>query len=136
MRAHAAIACLLISFTAASTASPKLIYRVDEATAEIVGHHLMIVAKGAVRTGGWERPRLTLRDSPGLEVHEVTADFMATPPRNEAVVAQSVLPVTVRLRARLPRYAVTQVKVVSETNSVTAQIIVRQPAQKTAFKGK
>ena len=61
----------------------------------------------------------------------MSVEFVATPPSDGKAVAQSIVPVSVKLKTRLPRYAVTEVKVVSETNTVTAQIVVKP--QKTAM---
>ena len=132
MRVGAALLCFLISFAAAAAAPPTLVYRVDEATAQISGRHLVIIAKGAVRTGGWAKPKLIVHEPSASEAHALSVEFVARPPANGAVVAQSIVPVSVKLKTRLPRYAVTEVRVVSETNTVTAQIIFK-PLQKTAM---
>jgi hypothetical protein len=99
-----------------------LVYRVDQATAIIDGNHLIVTAKGAVRTGGWEHPRLILRKSRS-EPGDVDIQFVATPPDDRSAVIQSLVPVKVSLTTRLPRSGVAAVKVSSETNTVTAKII-------------
>jgi len=129
MRASAVLALILV--TAAPAAAQTLVYRVDQATAVIDGGRLIVTAKGAVRTGGWEKPRLIVRKSthsPG----NVEVAFVATPPEDRAVVVQSILPIRVKLITRLPRNSVAAVRVVSETNSVTAQIIPKYEREKTA----
>jgi hypothetical protein len=133
MRVGAVILCFLISFAAAAAAPSVRVYRVDEATAKISGHQLVIVAKGAVRTGGWEKPKLVVHEPSASEAHQMSVEFVATPPRNGKAVAQSIVPVSVTLKTRLPRYAVTDVKIVSETNTVTARIVFRQRPIKTAM---
>lgn len=132
MRTLITIACVLISLAAASAAPAKLVYRVDEATAEISGRHLVIIAKGAARTGGWTKPKLVVLEHSAPEAHEMLVDFVATPPADGAAVAQSIVPLQIKLKTRLPRYAVTEVKVVSETNTVTAQIVFEHTSPKTA----
>jgi hypothetical protein len=49
-------------------------------------------------------------------------EFLATPPRGNEVVIQALLPVSVTEKFPLPHYATVQVKVVAESNSVTAPI--------------
>jgi hypothetical protein len=122
MRASAAFLCILSALAAVPASAQTLVYRVDQATAVIDGSHLVVTAKGAVRSGGWEHPRLVLRKG-GHEPGDIEIDFTATPPENSSVVIQSLLPVNVTLRTRLPRSGVAAVKVVSQTNSVTAEII-------------
>lgn len=129
MRASALVA--LVFFAAVPAAAQTLVYRVDQATAVIDGSHLIVSAKGAVRTGGWERPRLIVRKStqfPG----DVEIAFVATPPDNRLAVVHSLLPVKVKLTTRLPKSGVAAVRVISETNAVTAQIIPKHDRQKTA----
>ena len=133
MRASAALV-LIVSVVAAAVpaAAQTLVYRVDQATAVIDGNHLIVTAKGAVRSGGWEHPKLILRKSRG-EPGDVDIQFMATPPGDRSVVIQSVVPVKVSLTTRLPRSGIAAVKVSSETNSVTAEIIPKfERRQKTA----
>ena len=49
-------------------------------------------------------------------------EFVATPPRLRAAVAQAILPVSARLAARLPHSGVIQVKIMSQTNVVTIPV--------------
>lgn len=133
MRASAALVCILGILSATPAGAETLVYRVDQATAVIDGNHLIVTAKGAVRTGGWGRPRLILRKR-SREPGDIEIQFVATPPENSAVVIQSVVPVKVSLKAHLPRSGVAAVRVISETNSVTAQIIAKSDRQRTALR--
>lgn len=132
MRVSAALVCILGILAAAPAAAQTLVYRVDQATAVIDGNHLIVTAKGAVRTGGWEHPRLILRKS-SHEPGDIEVLFVATPPEDRSVVIHSVVPVEVSLTTHLPRSGVAAVKVSSETNSVTAEIISKfERRQRTA----
>ena len=126
MRAGAVSICflLLLAGSADATTPPKLVFRVDYATATISHRHLVITARGAVRSGGWVRPTLRIETS-GPEAKTIEVDLVARPPRHGAAVVQSILPVSAKLEAGLPRYGAVEVKIVSETNSVTVPITVR-----------
>lgn len=131
MRVSAVSVCFCIALAAAPAAAQSLIYRVDQATAVIDGNRLIVTAKGAVRTGGWDHPRLIVRKSI-RSTGDVEVEFLATPPEDSSVVIQSVVPVNVSMKTRLPKSGVAAVRVVSETNSVTAQIIPKSDRQRTA----
>jgi len=124
MRARAAFVFILIALaTGVAVAAPaKLVYRIDRATATISHDRLVIAARGAVSTGGWVKPLLRLHEASAAEAPTLAVEFVATPPRHRAAVAQAILPVSARLAARLPRYGVVKVKVISQTNSVTVPI--------------
>jgi hypothetical protein len=124
MRLRAAFIFFLIALvTGVAAAAPaKLVYRIDHATATVAHNRLVIVAKGAVSTGGWMNPLLRLREASAPEVATLVVEFVATPPRHRAAVAHAILPVSTRLTAPLPRYGVVQVKIVSQTNSVIVPI--------------
>ena len=124
MRARAAFVFFLAALaTGVAVAAPaKLVYRIDRAAAAIENNRLVIVARGAVSTGGWMNPRLRLRETSGQEANTLEVEFVATPPRRRAAVAQAILPVSARIKARRPYYGVVQVKVVSQTNIVTVPI--------------
>jgi hypothetical protein len=125
MRTRAAFVFILIALaTGVAAAAPaKLVYRIDRATATIAHNRLVIVARGAVSTGGWVKPLLRLHEASGAEAPTLAVEFVATPPRHRAAVAQAILPVSARFAARLPRTGVAQVKIVSQTNSVTVPIM-------------
>jgi len=128
MRIRAAILCFAIALAAGSASAQSLVWRVDQATAVSDGSTLLVRVKGAARTGGWEHPRLVLGRT--SESGDLELKFVATPPRNAAAVVQSLVPVNVSLKTRAPHKSVAAVKVVSRTNSVTAQIVAKR--QRTA----
>ncbi len=124
MRLRAAFVFFLIALvTGVAAAAPaKLVYRIDRATATIAKNRLVVVARGAVSTGGWVKPLLRLRGASAGEASTLEVEFVATPPRPRAPVAHAILPVSARIAAPLPRYGVVQVKIVSQTNSVIIPI--------------
>ena len=126
MRASAVSICFLVLLAGAADATtpPKPVFRIDYATATISHRHLVITARGAVRSGGWVRPILRVGAS-GPEAKTIVVDLVATPPRHGAAVVQSILPVSAKLEAGLPPYGALEVRIVSETNSVTVPITVR-----------
>lgn len=119
-----AILFALAAFSAApaSAAGGKLIYKVDQATAVVEDRKLVITAKGAVRSGGWERPYLRVKSVWVPESDTLVVEFLASPPSSRAMVIQAILPVEATVTAPLPHYGAVQVKIVSETNSVTVPI--------------
>ena len=113
----------LVAATATPTSAvPKLIYRVDSVTAKTVKNHLVVTAKGAVTSGGWTRPRLHLSPVHIPESAVETIQFLASPPLDNAVVIQALLPISATAVFPLPHYATVKVTVVTETNSITAPI--------------
>ncbi|MDE1939110.1 MAG: hypothetical protein KGI68_08825 [Alphaproteobacteria bacterium] len=124
MRVYAAFIALLIVVTAGADAgtATKLVYRVDRATATIEHHRLIITARGAVSTGGWASPVLRVRDSSVPETKTLEVYFMARPPQPGAAVIQAIVPVRAHVSVHLPRYGIVDVKIVSQTNSVTVPI--------------
>lgn len=123
---HLIVAALWSALAAATAtgaaAAPELIYKVDHVTATTVGRHMVVSATGAVRSGGWTSPRLHLKEIHIPESDTEVIEFLATPPAPDKVVIQALLPVSVTAKMRLPRYGSVQIKVVAETNSVTAPI--------------
>ena len=122
--AAALVALAAATAPAAAAGSPSLVYKIDRATAAIVRNHLVVTAMGAVKSGGWTLPRLHLKEFRIPESDTEVIEFLSMPPLPGAVVIQALLPVTTTAVFPLPHYAVTQVKVVSETNSVTVPIAV------------
>lgn len=106
----------------AANAAPQLVFKVDKVTAVIIRNRLVVSATGAVRSGGWSLPHLHLKEFHIPESDTEVFEFLASPPAPGEVVIQALLPVTVAAVFPLPRYATVQVKVVAETNSVTAPI--------------
>jgi hypothetical protein len=129
MRACAILAIFVVLATAPATAE-DLVYRVDTATAVISGKHMIVTAKGAVKTGGWERAHLVQKKGRGRG--DIEIDFVATPPTDTATVVQALMPVRVRLVTRLPKSGVAAVRVNASTNTITAQIIAGNADRKTA----
>ena len=118
----AAVGWALAAATAtASVAAPQLIVRVDSVTAKIIKGRLVVQAKGAVNTGGWTRPRLHLTPHVAEAPDEVI-EFQASPPLDNAVVIQALLPIETTAVFPLPRYGTVRVKVTSQSNAVTAPI--------------
>jgi hypothetical protein len=111
---------------AAGTGQGTLVYRVDSVSAEVESHRLVIAVKGAVRSGGWTKPHLHVLPQKAAEGDTLSVEFLATPPGEGAAVIQALLPVSARVKARLPRYATTKVTVRAQSNQVTASIIRRK----------
>ncbi len=120
-------AILALVAATATAAEPKLIAKVDKATAAIIKGRLVVSASGAVNSGGWTLPRLHLLPHKPEDNTE-TIEFQATPPPPDAVVIQALLPVQTTAVFPLPHYGVTQIKVVSETNAVMAPLQTPAPA--------
>jgi hypothetical protein len=124
--APAIFALVAVTATAAQ-ADPKLILKVDKATAAIIRGRLVVNASGAVTSGGWTAPRLHLLPHKPEDNTE-TIEFQAQPPLDQAVVIQALLPITTTAVFSLPHYGVTQIKVMAETNAVMAPLQVPRPA--------
>jgi len=111
---------------AGASSRNTLIYKVDSASAQVTGRKLTISAKGAVRTGGWQDPQLRALPQRVPETDTLVVEFVATPPPKGAAVIQALLPIAATITIGLPRYATTKVKVVAETNAITAAIAVKR----------
>jgi hypothetical protein len=125
MRTRTALIFLVLALSFAAPAQAgeaKLIYRIDSATAKIEKHHLVISAKGAVRTGGWNRPHLRIKEISVPETATLQVIFVAIPPPPSQAVVQALLPVSARKVAKLPRYGAKEIRIVTETNSITVPI--------------
>jgi hypothetical protein len=127
MRGAAIILTALVLAVAANggadaAAGFKPIYKVDSAAASIRGDRMTIIASGAVSTGGWSKARLRVKPGHTPETHELEFEFVAVPPPADETVIQALVPVTVSLTTKLPPYAVTQIRVNTQTNSTTATI--------------
>ena len=121
-----ALACVAFALMAQTAlAAPALVYRIDSATARIEHGRLCVAAKGAVKSGGWTRPVLRFR---AQQADSLVLDFSATPPRSKRVVIQASLPIAATLRTAPPHDGTLQVKLVSQTNSVTVPIVLSPQA--------
>lgn len=122
MRLLALTAAAAILLSHQAIAAPKLIYRVDSASAVIVGKRLVITANGAVDSGGWSKPELIILKPSASEAKALRTKFFAKPPASPESVVQALLPIHVRRIAPLPRYGVIEVEITSATNSLIVQI--------------
>jgi hypothetical protein len=122
MRTLALTAAAAILLSGQAIAGPKLIYRVDSASAVIVGNHLVISANGAVDSGGWSKPELLIQKPSASEAKALKTKFVAKPPASHETVVQALLPIHVRKVAPLPRYGAIEVEVTATTNSLIVQI--------------
>jgi len=125
MRARLFLTVLMAAGLAATSANAepaKLVYRVDSASAVIVNRHLVISANGAVRSGGWDKPRLLVLEPSAQEAKTLKVEFVARPPSPNEVVVQQLLPIAARKIARLPNTATNKVEIIAESNSLIVQI--------------
>jgi len=122
MRTLALAAAAAILLSQQAIAGPKLIYRVDSASAVIVHNHLVITANGAVESGGWSKPELLILKPSASEAKALRTKFVAKPPSSPDSVVQALLPIHVRKITALPRYGAIEVEVTSATNSLMVQI--------------
>jgi hypothetical protein len=106
----------------AAAAGVKDIYKVDSVAASISDGKLVIIAAGAVSTGGWGKARLRLKPGHKPETDTLEFEFVAPPPPPGTTVIQALIPVSATLTTKLPPYGVTQIQVDAETNSTTADI--------------
>lgn len=113
------LALSLIGAMPVDAAAAQLIYKVDHVSVSIEGHKMIVSADGAVRSGGWENPKLHVKEVRTPESDTLVIEFLATPPAKDAAVIQALLPVSATLTTALPPYGTTQIKVEAETNSVT-----------------
>lgn len=120
--AASAIFALAAATATAAGAAPRPVYRVDSVTAKILNRHLVVLAKGAVESGGWSKPRLHLETSHVPESPDEVIEFFASPPTGNSVVIQALLPIETTAVFPLPRYGTVRVKVTAQSNSVTAPI--------------
>jgi hypothetical protein len=123
-----ALAALLVAGISTSATSgadtAKPIYKVDSVTVSVkpnAPNSLVIEAKGAVRTGGWEKPKLRVKEVVTNQ-SEMVIVFVAIPPSPKSMVVQSVLPVEATVTVPMPKKPIATVKVATETNSVTAHV--------------
>jgi len=133
MRLGAAAFLFAFALAAVAASAQTLVYRVDKVTARSEGAALVIVVKGAVRSGGWTQPRLVMHKPAARDSGNIEIDFVATPPKNKKAVIQSIVPMNVRMTLRLPR-GQNAVQVHAETNSVTAPVAMTPALERTALR--
>jgi hypothetical protein len=120
--AAAALLVAATSLAAAAGGSPaKPVFRIDNAKATAERGKLVIEANGAVRTGGWENPRLRIERSKTSD--EMIIVFVAIPPAPKSMVVQAILPVKAKVTVPMPAAAITEVRIAGETNSVVTKIV-------------
>ena len=100
-----------------------LVYRIDSVSASVEHNRLVVHARGAVKSGGWTAPRLRIESVGTPQDRTLVIGFMAVPPPRGSAVIQALLPVAADLATRLRRPPAGAVRVVSETNDVTTQIL-------------
>jgi hypothetical protein len=117
--------CLAVVGDTCAAGAPRsrLVYRVDRVSAEVQNNILVVNVSGAVRSGGWHRPRLRAKPSPP-EAPILELEFYADPPPAKHVVIQELLPISTELKMGLPKYGTVGVSVSSETNEIATQIRV------------
>jgi hypothetical protein len=98
-------------------AAEKRVYRIDSLIATHKGASIIIEAKGAVQTGGWNRPRLHVIHS---DRRALTLEFLATPPPPEMTVIGGLVPVAASFR--LKSHA-TSVHVLAYENEIATQVL-------------
>lgn len=114
---------LVAATEAPAAAEPRPVFKVDKVTATIVNARLVITASGAVTTGGWADARLHMVNFHKPDGDTEIVQFLASPPLADAIVIQALVPVATTATFPLPPTAVTRVKVVSASNSVTTAIV-------------
>jgi hypothetical protein len=121
------LSALLVAGLATSATSGVVaaqpVYKVDSVSASVVkgSNQLVIQAKGAVRSGGWENPRLKVKAFSAPDDAMIIV-FVALPPPPKSVVVQAILPVQARVTVPVPSRKIISVRVAGETNSVSAKI--------------
>ena len=101
---------------------PQLVARVDGLIATADGASVLIQARGAVDSGGWRQGRLRPVKNPPTDAHTIVMEFVAIPPAPTRAVIEGLLPI--HATATLPmRRGVVSVRVVSDSNEITTQIL-------------
>ena len=112
-------ALILAASTIAAQAMEKQVYRLDSVTAVAVAGGIQIQVRGAVRSGGWDNPRLKVLQVDG---RTVVVEFLAQAPPSGTVVIQGLLPVSAQVTVKAGS-GVTSVRVEADANTVTAQVL-------------
>jgi hypothetical protein len=117
----AALAVLPFGAFAQSPAA-TMVLKADNVTVTVTPkHRLVIIATGAVRSGGWSNPQLRAAKR-GDDPYTLVFDLVATPPPANAIVIEAIMPVQASETIAMPPSSITQIKVDSETGSATATI--------------
>jgi len=119
------LAVLLLSALLSSSAllaSPvlageKRILRIDNLIASQKGGTIELKVSGAVRTGGWSKPRLHVLHNDGKVV---TVEFLATPPPSDMTVIEALMPVTASAEVKGKAGSV---HVLADQNEVTSEVL-------------
>jgi hypothetical protein len=82
----------------------------------------VIQVKGAVEGGGWRGAKLRPVKSGAADTHTIVVEFVATPPPPTRAVIFGLLPVAANTTVRV-RKGVVSVRVVSNSNEITTQIL-------------
>ena len=116
MKFAALLAALLLA-TAPVSAAEKRVFRIDGLIATQKKGVILLEAKGAVPTGGWTKPRLHLVHGDG---HNLTVEFLATPPPPGMTVIDAVVPLTASAEIKAKA---TSVHVLADENEMTSQVL-------------
>src|SRR5258708_5123803 len=111
-----AAACALICVHPAF-ASERRVLRIDSLLASRKGGVILLQAKGAVPSGGWNRARLHVMHGDG---RTITVEFLATTPPPGMTVIDAVVPVTASVAVK---GRASSVHVLAEENEMTSQIL-------------
>jgi hypothetical protein len=102
------------------TPTDRRIYKVDSVVATVKGRVLVIEAKGAVRSGGWQNGRLHRIHA--SQPDTVAVEFVATPPSPDMTVIEGLVPISASLKLPAAR-KLSAVRAAAEANEVTSQIL-------------
>ncbi|MBV8976320.1 MAG: hypothetical protein JO261_00860 [Alphaproteobacteria bacterium] len=122
-RLFASIVAASLLLAGQAQAALRLVYRVDDASVVLQGRHLVITARGAVRTGGWDRPLVRFRKIAAAEARTIEIEFLARPPSPRETVVQALLPISVRKVVPLPHYGAKEIEIVAESNALIVPIM-------------
>jgi hypothetical protein len=109
------IAALLCA--APALAADKRVLRIDSLTASQKNGAILVVAKGAVSSGGWTKPHLHLVRGDG---RTIALEFLAAPPPQGMVVIDGLVPVTATLSVK---GRAVSIHVQAEENEITSQVV-------------
>jgi len=111
------IIAIILLAAAPALAADKRVFRIDSLIATQKGGAITLLAKGAVQSGGWSKPRLHLIRNDG---HVLTVEFLATPPPPDMTVIDGLVPVTATIQIRGHAESV---HVEADENEITSQVL-------------